>query len=98
MSMMVSIARVSTTENPIETKEFQDEHRRIFGNAMEIRAILRDPVDPYQIAVVGNVRDLEKVRVASRTPEGDAMMRRFGFGSSQRGETRSDEIGRDRPL
>ena len=41
--------------------------------------ILRDPNDAYQVAVVGDVKDLEKVRTVSRTPEGDAMMRKYGF-------------------
>ena len=79
MSLMVSIARVSTDENPFGTKEFHEAHDKIFGDAIEIKAILRDPKDPYQVAMVGDVKDLEHVRTASRTPEGDAMMRRFGF-------------------
>lgn len=79
MSLMVSIARVSTDKNPFGTAEFHDAHDKIFGDAIAIKAILRDPTDPYQIALVGDVKDLDHVRAASRTPEGDAMMRRFGF-------------------
>lgn len=79
MSLMISIARVSTTENPIGSPKFHADHDRIFGDAIEIQKILRDPTDPYQVAVVGEVRDLDHVRSASRTPEGDAMMRRYGF-------------------
>lgn len=79
MTLMVSIARVSTTENPFGSKDFHDAHDKIFGDAMALKAILRDPNDPYQVALVGDVKDLERVRSASRTAEGDAMMRRFGF-------------------
>ncbi len=79
MSMMVSIARVSTTENPIQSDVYHAEHAAIFGDAMKITAILRDPNDPYQVAVVGDVKDIDKVRSESRTPEGDAFMRKYGF-------------------
>ncbi len=79
MPQMISIARSSTTENPFGSPEFHAAHDEIFGDAMKITAILRDPNDPYQVAVVGEVTDLDHVRKASRTPEGDAMMRRFGF-------------------
>ncbi|MDB4112002.1 hypothetical protein N9571_05565, partial [Yoonia sp.] len=54
-------------------------HKALFGDAMTIKAILRDPNDAYQVAVVGEVTDLEKVRNVSRTPEGDAWMRKYGF-------------------
>jgi hypothetical protein len=77
--MMISIARVSTTANPLNLPEYQVEHEAIFGDSMTITAVLRDPNDPHQIAVVGDVRDLERMRQASRTPEGDAMMRKWGF-------------------
>jgi len=79
MTMMVSIARVSTTENPLGSAEYQAEHDVIFGDSTKITAILRDPNDPYQVAVVGDVKDLERMRAASRTPEGDAFMRKYGF-------------------
>ena len=79
MSMMISIARVSTTENPMESAVYEAEHKAVFGDSMTIKAILRDPNDAYQVAVVGDVNDLEKVRTVSRTPEGDAMMRKYGF-------------------
>ncbi|WP_375254582.1 hypothetical protein [Yoonia sp.] len=79
MTMMVSIARVSTTENPMGLPEYHAEQEAIFGDAMKITAILRDPNDPHQVAVVGEVKDLEATRAISRTPEGDAMMRKYGF-------------------
>jgi hypothetical protein len=77
--MMISIARVSTTENPMGSAGFEADHKASFGDAMTIKAILRDPNDAYQVAVLGEVKDLEKVRTVSRTPEGDAMMRKYGF-------------------
>ena len=79
MTMMVSIARVSTTENPMGSAQYQAEHQAIFGDSMKITAMLRDPNDAYQIAVVGDVKDLERMRAVSRTPEGDAFMRKDGF-------------------
>ena len=79
MSMMISIARVSTTENTINSATYHADHKAVFGDSMTINAILRDPNDPYQVAVVGEVKDLEFMRAASRTPEGDAMMRKYGF-------------------
>ena len=79
MTMMVSIARVSTTENPMNLPEYQAEQKAVFGDSMTIMAILRDPNDPHQVAVVGDVKDLEAMRAISRTPEGDAMMRKYGF-------------------
>jgi len=79
MTMMISIARVSTTENPTGSAAYEAEHKALFGDAMTIKAILRDPNDAYQVAVVGEVTDLEKFRTVSRTPEGDAWMRKYGF-------------------
>ena len=57
MSMMISIARVSTTENPMESAVYEAEHKAVFGDSMTIKAILRDPNDAYQVAVVGDVKD-----------------------------------------
>jgi len=79
MTMMVSIARVSTTENPLGNAQYQAESEAIFGDSMKITAMLRDPNDAHQVAVVGDVKDLERMRAASRTPEGDAFMRKYGF-------------------
>lgn len=79
MSMMISIARVSMTENPLNLASYQDEQKAIFGDAMQVTHILRDPNDAHQVAVVGDVKDLGAVRRISRTPEGDAHMRKWGF-------------------
>ena len=79
MTMMISIARVSTTEDWLNSDEYQADQKAIFGDSMQITAVLRDPNDANQIAVVGDVKDLERMRAASRTPEGDAMMRKYGF-------------------
>ena len=79
MSTMISIARVSTTENPMSSHAYHAEQEAIFGDAMKVTAILRDPNDAYQVDVVGDVKDLEAVRAISRTPEGDAHMRKYGF-------------------
>ena len=45
MTMMVSIARVSTAENPLGNAQYQAESEAIFGDSMKITAMLRDPND-----------------------------------------------------
>lgn len=79
MSLMVSIARISEFPDAARMTDFESAHRAVFGDCCDVPTLLRDPEDPNQIAVVANVRDLEALRSISRTPEGDAMMRRFGF-------------------
>lgn len=79
MPTLISIARVSTTENPINSPEFLAEHHALFGDAITLTAIIPDANDAYQVAVVGEVTDIEHVRTVSRTPQGDAMMRKYGF-------------------
>jgi len=77
--MMVSIARISEMPDPSLMKEWEAEHEKLLGAYSDVPKILRDPKDANQIAVVANVRDLDGLRAATRTPEGDAMMRKWGF-------------------
>lgn len=79
MPMLVSIARVSETPTPEKLAAFEADHEAQLGAYAAVPKILRDPNDPHQIAVVAEVHDLEGLRAATRTPEGDAMMRRHGF-------------------
>jgi len=79
MTLLVSIARVSHIPVGSELEDFHAAHKEIFGEAVGKMKILRDPQDANQAAVVGEVHDLEKMRAISRAPEGDAMMRKFGF-------------------
>lgn len=79
MTMMISVARVADLPNPINDPTFHADHEAMYGDAMRITHILRDPNHADQIAMVGEVRDLEALRRISRTPEGDAMMRKWGF-------------------
>ncbi|MEX0347807.1 MAG: hypothetical protein AB3N15_00145 [Paracoccaceae bacterium] len=79
MPMLVSIARVADVPTPTKMQEFHDEHERVLGAYADVPKILRDPNDPNQVAVVCDVRDLDGLRAATRTPEGDAMMRKYGF-------------------
>ncbi len=51
----------------------------MFGAYSATPKMLRDPEDAHQIAIVGDVWDLDGLRKASRTPEGDAFMRKYGF-------------------
>ncbi len=79
MTLMVSIARISHKPDATEIQAFHDEHDELMGDYAGPVKVLDDPNDPNQIAVVVDVRDLEGLRKATRTPEGDAMMRKYGF-------------------
>ena len=79
MPLMVSIARIADVPNPSQIEEYRKDHARLFGQYADLPKLLPDQNDPNQIAVVGEVHDLEGLRAASRTPEGDAMMRKWGF-------------------
>lgn len=79
MTLMVSIARISHKPNPAELQAFHAEHDAMLGNYAGPAKVLDKPNDPHQIAVVVEVHDLEGLRKATRTPEGDAMMRKYGF-------------------
>ena len=79
MALLVSVTRVSHIPVGTELEEFHAAHEKIFGDAAGKLVFLRDPNDANQAAVVGEVHDLEKMRAISRTPEGAAMMRKFGF-------------------
>ena len=79
MTLMVSIARVTDVPNPENIPEFRAAHDKLFGAYSDVPKILSDPNDRNQIAIVQDVKDLEGLRAASRSPEGDAMMRKYGF-------------------
>ena len=79
MTLMVSIARMSEIPSAAEMPDFHEAHAKVFGACSGLPKILRDPNDPNQAAVVAEVHDLDAMRAISRTPEGDAMMRKFGF-------------------
>lgn len=79
MPTMISIARISEFPSPDRQTAWAEEHAALFGAYAEVPRVLRDPNDPNQIAIVGEVYDVDGLRAASRTPEGDAHMRRYGF-------------------
>lgn len=79
MALLVSVTRVSHIPVGTELEEFHAAHEKLFGDTAGKLIFLRDPNDANQAAVVGEVHDIEKMRAISRTPEGDAMMRKFGF-------------------
>lgn len=79
MTLLVSVTRVSHIPVEAELEDFHAAHEKLFGGAVGKMTFLRDPNDANQAAVIGEVHDLEKMRAISRTPEGDAMMRKFGF-------------------
>ncbi len=79
MPLMVSIARVSALPDPAKMQDYRADHARLFGQFANVPRLLPDPNDANQMAVVGEVHDLEGLRAATRTPEGDAMMRKWGF-------------------
>ena len=79
MTLMVSVVRRSRPRTQEEIEAYKKEHHEIFGSCAEVPRLLRSPTDETLGAVVGEVHDLEELRRISRTPEGDAMMRKFGF-------------------
>lgn len=79
MSMMISIARVADAKTFGLSEEFHKDHTELFGLYANVPKILRDPNDKNQVALLGEVHDLEGLRTASRLPEGDSMMRKHGF-------------------
>lgn len=79
MPLMVSVARVTDAPIPTELPEYREEHARLFGTYADLPKLLREKDDANLIAVVGQVHDIEGLRAASRTPEGDAFMRKYGF-------------------
>lgn len=79
MSNFVSIARVTHIPTGTELAAFHAAHEALFGDTVGAITILGDPNDANQAAVVGEVHDLDKMRAISRTREGDAVMRKYGF-------------------
>ena len=79
MTLMVSIARISHKPDATELQAFHAENDALLGRYAGPAKILDDPNDPNQIAVLVDVHDLEGLRKATRTAEGDAMMRKYGF-------------------
>lgn len=67
---MPRIVSVQTANRPI-TREDVDfmlaHHRQVIGDAATPPEILFNPEDPTQIALVGDVRDHEKLRERSRS-------------------------------
>ena len=79
MPMLVSITRVSHIPVGAELEELQRANKKVFGDTIGPLKFLRDPKDANQAAVVSEVHNLEKMREISRSPEGEAVMRKFGF-------------------
>lgn len=79
MTTMISIARVSDATSLGGSPEFRKEHSQVFGEYADVPKVLRDPNDQNQVALIGQVHDLEGLRSVSRSPEGDALMRKHGF-------------------
>lgn len=79
MTFLVSITRVSHIPVGAEIEDVHTAHQAVFGDAVGKKTFLRDQKDANQAAVVGKVHDLEMMREISRSPAGDAMMRKCGF-------------------
>ena len=69
MTLLVSVTRVSHIPEGAELADFHAAHEKLFGAAVGKMTFLRDPQDANQVAVVGKVHDLEKMRAISRTPD-----------------------------
>jgi len=79
MPPMESVIRRSHARTSGEMEDYAKAHKKIFGSCADVRKVLRSLDDVNLVAVVGQVHDLDELRRISRTPAGDAMMRRNGF-------------------
>lgn len=79
MTLMVSVIRRSRPRTKEEMEAYKKAHQQLFGSCTEVPRFLRSPTDDTLGAVVGEVHDLDELRRISRTPEADAIMRKFGF-------------------
>lgn len=79
MPLMVSVIRRSHARTAGEMEDYRKAHRELFGACADVPTFLKDPNDANLFAVAGQVHDLEELRRISRTPEGDALMRKNGF-------------------
>ena len=76
MPKMIAVARVDRSK---ERENWVEQHNAMFGQYGIVEAAMFSPEDPNQIAIIANVSDLDGLRAATRTPEGDAFMRDMGF-------------------
>ena len=79
MTLLVSVVRRTGPRTADEMEAYKKAHQEVFGSCADVPRFLRSPTDDTLGAVVGEVHDLEELRRISRTPEGDALMRKFGF-------------------
>jgi len=79
MTLMVSVVRRTHTPTKEQMEEYKKEHQLVFGSCSDVPRLLPAPNDETLAAVIGEVHDLAELRRISRTPEGDAMMRKYGF-------------------
>ncbi|SFS13883.1 hypothetical protein [Yoonia litorea] len=79
MTLFASIVRRTGPRSQEEMDAYKAAHQKVFGNCADVPTFLRSPKDDTLAAVVGEVHDLEEMRRISRTPEGDALMRKYGF-------------------
>ncbi|MGB4952232.1 MAG: hypothetical protein WBO55_16530 [Rhizobiaceae bacterium] len=78
MTIGVSICRVSRVPAAAEMAELNAEHHAVYGGTVGELKILRDPKDPNQTAAVFQINDLDGFLAVARSPEGDALMRKWG--------------------
>ena len=64
----VSIARIAEVPDLSKIAEYEAERDKMFGAYSATPKMLCDPEDAHQIAIVGDVWDLDGLRKASRTP------------------------------
>lgn len=79
MPMMISTMRVARFPTAQERAQHEAAFRALFGACSDVPRMLPNPHNPNEVALCGQVHDLEELRRISRTPEGDALMRQHGL-------------------
>lgn len=83
MPMMVSIQQVSRPVTQEDIDFMFAQHNDAIGDAAEPPRVLVNPNDPTQIAIVGEVNDLDAVRRRSRGAAAEKLQKERGLTSTQ---------------
>lgn len=76
---MTKVVMVVRTEFIPNHAEHDAEFLEILGHCAEVPVFLPDPKDPSQMAIIGEVSNLDELRRVLSTSTGEAFMKKHGF-------------------